>query len=273
MTPPEAVAPEDELLAAVWHATGLDFRGYARSTLRRRVADVGAALGVPDAAALAARVGRDGAAMDVLVRALFVQVTAMFRDPEFWRRFRGCALPVLRTAGPVRAWDAGCATGEEAWSLAIVLHEEGLLRAARLLATDLDATALEHARAGILPLDRMREYTVNYQRAGGAAEFSAYYRADAGGATVVPALRAAVSWARGDVAAPVAPAEPYDVVLCRNVIMYFGPDLQRRAHAALLAALRPGGVLALGHGEEPHAAVGDRYEVLDDRERIFRRVR
>jgi chemotaxis protein methyltransferase CheR len=204
-----------------------------------------------------------------LVEALCVGVTAMFRDPEFFSAYRR-ALPLLAGCGPIRGWHAGCATGEEVWSHLVILEEEGLGSHVRLYGTDVSEAALGRARRGLLPLDRMREYTGSYLRAGGRREFSRYYAAGADAAIVAGALRAGAVFGRHDLASD-PPLGRFDVVFCRNVVMYFEPSLQVHVHLLLAASVRPGGILALGRGEAlPRAALGA-WDEVDDRHRIYRR--
>jgi chemotaxis protein methyltransferase CheR len=255
------------LLASVREATGVDFAGYARSGVVRRLE----ALGARDPAAVAslhARALADGAFMEELAGRLLVNVTSLFRDPQFFRAFRAIAVARLRGSGPVRAWHPGCATGEEVWSHAIVLREEGLGDGARAYGTDVSRWALAQAAAGVLPMDRMQEYTAAYLAAGGREDFSSYYVAGRAGAAVRRSLRAGVQFSRHDLVAD-PPFGPFDVVFCRNVLIYFDPALQLRAHRVLAASLRPGGVLALGRGEALSPEVRDAYEEVDVRNRIF----
>jgi chemotaxis protein methyltransferase CheR len=274
--PSEAPGAEDEreleaLLRSVRRVTGMDFAGYARSTVRRRLHDVTVRRGCGGLEALHAQALARASAMSDVVEALCVSVTAMFRDPEFFGAYRAIAAPRLRGGGAVRAWHPGCATGEEVWSHLIVLEEEGLGAHARLYGTDVSETALRSATEGALPLDRMREFTAAYQRSRGAGAFSAYYTAEASRAVVRPWLRRGVRFARHDLTAD-APLGVFDVVFCRNLLIYLGVGLQERVHATLAASLHPGGILALGRGEALTRAVRDRYEELDARNRIFLRV-
>jgi chemotaxis protein methyltransferase CheR len=261
----------DALLLSVRRATGMDFAGYARSTVRRRLHDVTVRRGCSGLEALRALAVAQPAAMTDVVEALCVSVTAMFRDAEFFVAYRTVGVPTLRAGGAVRAWHPGCATGEEVWSHLIVLEEEGLGDHARLYGTDVSVGALRSAAQGALPLDRMREYTAAYQRSGGAGDFSSYYTAEASRAVVRPRLRRGARFARHDLTAD-APFGTFDVVFCRNLLIYFGAGLQERVHARLAASVRPGGILALGRGEALSRTVRDRYEELDARNRIFLRV-
>ncbi len=257
------------LLDSVRSATGLAFGGYARTGIQRRLA----ALGARDAASIAALHARalaEPGFMSQLAGRLLVNVTSLFRDADFFRTFRAVAVPRLRAGTPVRTWHSGCATGEEVWSHAIVLREEGLAWGSRAYGTDVSHWALVQASQGTLPMDRMREYTAAYLAAGGREDFSAYYVAGPSGAAVRPFLREGVRFGRHDLLVD-APFGQFDVVFCRNVLMYFDPPHQERAHRLLVASLRPGGILALGKGEALAPSVRDRYEELDARNRIFQR--
>jgi chemotaxis protein methyltransferase CheR len=197
----------------------------------------------------------------------------MFRDPSFYVAFREQVVPLLRTYPFIRVWNAGCSTGEEAYSLAILLEEEGLYERARIYATDFNAQVLKHARSAELPLDRMREYTQNYLQAGGKKEFSTYYTVGAGTARLHDRLSSNVVFAQHNLAADRSFNE-FNVILCRNVLIYFGRDLQRRVHTLFYESLARLGVLALGQKETLRFTdVDDCYEELDAREKLYRRVR
>jgi chemotaxis protein methyltransferase CheR len=257
------------LLASLRGATGLDFEGYAPSGIQRRLA----ALGARDAASIArlhARALADRAFMAELAGRLLVNVTALFRDPEFFVAYRRVAAAHLRPAVPLRVWHAGCSSGEEVWSHAIVLREEGLAADARTYGTDVSRSALAVASAGLLPMDRMQEYTAAYRAAGGREEFSSDYVASQAGAAVRDAIREGVRFGRHDLLVD-EPFGRFDVVFCRNVLMYFDPGHQERAHQMLAASVRPGGLLVLGRGEALSTSVRGAYEELDPRNRIFSR--
>jgi chemotaxis protein methyltransferase CheR len=157
------------LLEAVYRRYAYDFRGYARASLRRRLWRRAQLERVQTLSGLQERVLHDPLVMDKLLRDLSINVTEMFRDPAFFRTVREKVVPILRTYPYVRIWNAGCSTGEETFSLAIVLEEEGLLERTRIYATDMNDDVLGHARAGAFPMERMRRYTENYLRAGGTA--------------------------------------------------------------------------------------------------------
>jgi chemotaxis protein methyltransferase CheR len=261
----------DVVLDAVRDSSGIELQHYARSTVRRRIDEVVRGEGVADRAALGALAARDPAVVARIVAALCVNVTSMFRDPEFYRAYRTVALPRLGPAPAIRAWHAGCATGEEVWSHAIVVEEEGLGDTARFYGTDLSAAALLRAQAGLLPIDRMREYTHAHYRAGGREHFSAYYASDGENAVVRSFLRRRAAFGRHDLVSG-ARFGTFDVVFCRNVLIYFDAGLQERVHALLAESLRPGGVLALGYGEALPVRMRDAYAILDHRNKIFQRL-
>lgn len=267
----QATAPERDLegvLEAVRRVSGVELRDYARSTLRRRIDEVMRAEGVPGRTALGERAARDPGLVARIVAAVCVSVTGMFRDPDFFRAFRSKAVPRLADEGAIRAWHAGCATGEEVWSHAVVLEEEGLGGVGRFYGTDLSAASLLRAQRGLLPLDRMREYTAAHYRAGGTADFSSYYATEGGGAVVRGFLRRRAAFARHDLAAGER-LGTFDVVFCRNVLIYFDAALQHRVHRLIANSLRAGGILALGRGEAIPDALSAEYEPLDAREKLF----
>ena len=260
------------LLEAVNRHYGFDFTGYALGSLRRRLWRQAAEEGVRSISGLQERVLHDPEAMERLLAGLSVNVTTMFRDPSFYVAFREQVVPLLRTYPFIRIWNAGCSTGEETYSLAILLEEEGLYERARIYATDFNAEVLRAARAGELPLDRMREYTQNYLRAGGTKEFSAYYSVDGAAARLDERLSANVVFAQHNLASDRSFNE-FNVILCRNVLIYFGRELQRKVHNLFYESLARFGVLALGQKETLRFTdVDDCYEVLDEREKIYRRT-
>lgn len=261
------------LLEAVFRHTGNDFRSYALSSLRRRLARRRAAEGLASLSALQDLVLHDEAAMQRLLREMSVSVTGMFRDPSFFLALRRTVVPILRTYPFVRIWHAGCSTGEEVYATAILLEEEGLLDRTRLYATDMSGDAVERARAGIFPLSRMREYTANYLHAGGLRSFSEYYTAHYDAAMFAPRLRQNVLFAHHNLATDGCFSE-FNVILCRNVLIYFAKPLKERVLGLFEDSLAPLGLLCLGRRESLRftSAEGD-YDEVDGRERIYRRKR
>ncbi len=269
--PPTTVLALDDFLEEIRRVYGYDFTGYARASLSRRIEAAIARERLPDLASLAARVLADHDAMGRLLLDFSVNSTGMFRDPGFWRCLRQQALPYLATFPGLRVWSVGCSTGEEVWSLAILLHEAGLAARTIIYATDFNAAVLARAQSGIFDLGEMRTYTENYIAAGGREEFAGYYTAAHGGARFDPALMRNACFAQHNLASDGVFNE-FNLILCRNVLIYFGPALQHRVHDLLHASLAPLCLLGLGDKEslrfDPHA--GD-YEVLDGRHKLYRR--
>lgn len=259
------------LLEAIFRHYGYDFRQYAPSSLRRRLNKRLEAEGLSTFSALQDRVLHDAAAMEALLRDMSVNVTGMFRDPTFFRALREKVVPMLRTYPSVRVWHAGCASGEEVYAMAILLEEEGLYERSRLYATDMNAEALERARSGIFPIARMREYTTNYQQAGGTRSFSEYYTASYGAALFHARLRENVLFAQHNLATDTSFSE-FNVILCRNVLIYFDRNLKARTLRLFGDSLSPSGFLCLGRRESLRFTnVEGEFEELDAKERIYRR--
>ena len=276
MAVPLAEDPErievDLLLEAVYRRYAYDFRGYARSSLRRRLWRRAHEEHVSTLSALQERVLHDPMVMERLLRDLSINVTEMFRDPAFFRSVRDNGVQILRTYPYVRVWNAGCSTGEETFSLAIVLEEAGLLDRTRIYATDMNDDVLQRARGGRFPLDKMRRYTENYHRAGGTGDFSRFFTVEGDRAVFRSGLMENAVFAQHNLAQDSSFNE-FQLVVCRNVLIYFGRPLQERVHELFLESLARFGVLALGHKESVVASHEDRYEILDAAEKVYRRKR
>jgi len=270
---PEDALAVDALLHTVHELTGMDFRDYARSALCRRVQRALLENAVGSVAALNALVREDAAALVRVSKMLTLSVTSMFRDPGFFLQFREQVVPLLRTHPFLRLWVAGCASGQEVYSLAILLHEAGLYERARIYATELQSGILEQACTGIYPLAVMQEYTRNYQAAGGLGSFSDYYTADSSAAIMRPFLRTNVVFAAHNLVSDGSFNE-FQVIFCRNVMIYFNRTLQERVHALLHDSLVVWGYLGLGRSETLRFSTREsHYEALPGRERIYRKVR
>jgi chemotaxis protein methyltransferase CheR len=260
------------LLEAIHRRYGFDFRDYAAASLRRRLSRRMAGEGLESLSELQGRLLRDPACMERLLLDLSINVTAMFRDPSFYRAFRAQVVPFLHTYPFTRIWCAGCSTGEEVYSLAILLHEEGLYERARIYATDINEYSLEAARSGVFPLARMRDYTENYIRGGGTHDFSAYYVAAYDAARFSPHLAENVVFAQHNLATDRSFNE-FHVILCRNVLIYFDTPLQNRVSELFDSSLCHLGVIGLGRKESlAFTPVADRFTALDLDERIYRKV-
>ena len=260
------------LLEAVFRHYGFDFRSYAFSSIRRRIWKRISAEGLPNVTALQEKVLHDPQVMERLLLDLSINVTAMFRDPGFYRAFREQVIPLLRTYPFIRVWHAGCSTGEEVYSMAILLEEEGLLQRSRLYATDINEVVLQQARAGIFPLERMQEYTENYIKAGGKRAFSEYYVAKYDGALFNPSLTEHVVFSQHNLVTDRSFSE-FNVILCRNVLIYFDRSLQTRVHRLFYDSLVNFGILGLGSKESlKFSQYEGCYEQIAS-EKIYRKVR
>jgi chemotaxis protein methyltransferase CheR len=260
------------LLEAIYQHYGFDFRGYALGSLKRRLWRRAYAEKVETMSALQDRVLHDPAVMERLLLDLSINVTSMFRDPTFFGALREKVVPLLRTYPYVRIWNAGCSTGEETFSLAILLREEGLHERTRIYATDINEKVIARARAGTFPIEKMRLYTENYIRAGGTESFSSYYSSDGGTARFNSDLLDQVVFAQHNLVSD-APFNEFNVIVCRNVMIYFGKGLQDRVHELFYESLEPFGILALGHKESiKFTRYEDRYEALDQPEKLYRKM-
>jgi len=261
------------LLEGIYRHYGLDFRDYAAASLKRRIHETMNAEGTRTVSAYQDKVLHDSACMDRLMLALSINVTAMFRDPSFYATFRRKVVPLLRTYPFVRIWHAGCATGEEVYSLAILLQEENLYAKCRIYATDMNKEVLRKAREGIFPLSAMQEYTNNYMQAGGKRFFSDYYTAQYGSVIFRPSLIENVVFSEHNLATDSSFNE-FQVVLCRNVMIYFNKTLQSRVHNLIYDSLSMFGVFGIGNKESLRFTSRESfYEELDDKDKLYRKVR
>jgi chemotaxis protein methyltransferase CheR len=262
----------DLLLEAVYRLRGYDFRDYARASLRRRIANRLRVEKVDTITGLLDKILHDASCMDRFVLGLSVNVSAMFRDPGFFRAMRKHVFPLLRTWPYIRIWQAGCSMGEEVYSVAIMLAEDGLIGRCRIYATDINETALQKAREGIYPLERMQRCTQNYIEAGGTRSFSEYYTAAYDNAIFTPALREHVVFAKHNLVTD-GPFNEFSLILCRNVLIYFNRTLQDRVHRLLYDSLANFGVLGVGAKETLSLTpLEDHYEQLVAPHRLYRRV-
>ena len=262
----------DLLLEGVFRHYGFDFRAYAYSSLKRRLWKRITAEGMESISELQHAVLHDTTMMEKLLLDLSINVSSMYRDPAFYRAFREKVVPVLRTYPFIRLWHAGCSTGEEVYSMAILLEEEGLYHKSRIYATDINEVVLQTAKTGIYPAEKMQEYTQNYLRAGGTAEFSKYYTAKYDAALFDSALTRNVVFSQHNLVTDRSFSE-FNVILCRNVMIYFDRALQDRVHALFYESLVPFGFLGLGSKESLKFSKYETcYEQIDEREKIYRRV-
>jgi chemotaxis protein methyltransferase CheR len=260
------------LTEGVYLRYGYDFRDYSYPSLRRRVQKRMQGEGLTTISALQEKVLHDSACMERLLLDLSINVTAMFRDPSFYQAVRTQIIPHLRTYPFARIWHAGCSTGEEVYSMAILLQEEGIYERCRIYATDINEAVLERARQGIFPLSSMQTYTSNYLKAGGKSAFSDYYTANYDNAIFSQKLRENMVFAQHNLVTDGS-FNQFQMIICRNVLIYFNRELQERVLTLFSDSLERFGILGLGRKETlKYSSVADRYETLDEEERIYRRT-
>lgn len=262
----------DLLFEGIFRVYGFDFRQYSRPSLKRRLLELMNIEKLETISAFQNRILHDRSCFNRLILGLSVHSTAMFRDPSFYLTFRQKVVPLLKTYPTVQCWVAGCSTGEEIYSLAILLHEENLYGRSRIYATDISQAVLRKAKEGIFPLAAMRGYTHNYQRAGGRGDFSDYYTARYDNVIFSGRLKDHIVFSEHNLATDGSFNE-FQVILCRNVMIYFNRELQSRVHNLLYESLSMFGVFGLGNKESlkftPRAAA---YEHLNDKDKLFRKV-
>jgi len=267
---PDVETIEVELLLEALHQRyGYDFRHYARASITRRLRQHLVKANVPTIADLIPRTLHDETAFQALARDLSITVTEMFRDPTFYVALRQHVLPFLSTFPFFNVWHAGCATGDEVYSLAVVLTEEGLYDRARIYATDFNEEALQKARARIYAPDKIREYTANYQKAGGKCSFADYYHARYDAVILDPALATNITFANHNLVTDGVFAEMH-LILCRNVLIYFDRTLQDRVLGLLRDSLCRRGFLCLGRKESLQlSTIRDDFVEVAPQERIY----
>lgn len=272
--PAEPGISDAELLSlteAVLRTYNFDFRHYTGASQKRRVLQAMTQFECPSVAALQAGIEKDPTLFMQLLQYLTIPFSDMFRDPTFFRALREQVVPVLQTYPSLKIWVAGCSTGEEVYSLAILLREEGLLERSLIYATDINARALDKARQGIFPLASLPGYADNYQQAGGKRAFSDYCTAAYDGVMFDKTLSANVIFADHSLATDSVFSET-QLVLCRNVLIYFNKTLQDRALGLFHESLSHRGFLGLGSKESiDFSGYASHFEPLDKPERIFRR--
>lgn len=260
------------LVEAVYLKYNYDFRDYTGASQKRRVLVAMREMECATVSELQSRVLHEPNGFAQLLQYLTIPVTEMFRDPEYFLAVREQVAPFLKTYPSLKIWVAGCSTGEEVYSLAILLKEEGLLERSIIYATDINPESLDAARRGVFPLDRMRLYTENYQKSGGKGAFSDYYTAAYGGALFERSLMENVTFADHSLSTDSVFSETH-FVSCRNVLIYFNRRLQDRVLGLFHDSLCHRGFLGLGSKESiDFSSYAERFEPLARRERVFRKV-
>ncbi len=276
---PEVIAPTELqeieislLIEGLYQMYGYDFRGYVKASLSRRILNRMKAERLPTVTALLEKVLHEQGYLERLLNDLSIRMTEMYRDPSFFAAFRERVVPLLRDLPEIRIWHAGCATGEEVYSMAILMLEEGLADKTRIYATDMNEKALAAAQTSAFPLKKMQQYTKNYLKAGGKKAFSEYYTTDHQYAYFSPHLEENLIFAQHNLVTDGSFNE-FHVILCRNVLIYFDNDLQQKVHLLFHNSLAEGGFMGLGNKESLlFTPKGMKYEEFISHERIYRKV-
>jgi len=271
--PPEAEVEDLEvrlLLEAIHAKYGYRFQDYAASSMRRRVRVALARSGLGNLGELQHKLLVDSEFFASMLDDLTVRVSEVFRDPSFYRAFREAVVPMLRTYPLLKIWHAGCASGEEVYTMAILLSEENLYERAQIYATDMSLKALDEARDGIYAEAETPHFAKNYLESGGKHRFEDYYSSAYGRIVVRESLRRNIVFFQHDLASDHALGEMH-VVLCRNVLIYFGGKLRGRAVSLFADCLERGGFLCLGKNEGLPGEASGKFSEFSGVERIYRR--
>lgn len=260
------------LLSELSQRYGYDFTNYARASLKRRVNRLLTVDRFTSFAELLYKVKNDPGYLSQIVEQLTVNVTEMFRDPSLFKTLREQVLPILATHPFIRIWHAGCSTGEEVYSLAIMLEEANLLHKSLLYATDINPTVIENIKRGMFPIGAIRQYTENYIQAGGKKDFSSYYRAQYEWAKFEERLRSKMIVATHNLVSDRSFNE-FQLILCRNVLIYFDKDLQDKVLTLFDNSLEKLGFMVLGSKENLRfSPIAPSYTQLENKEKVWRKM-
>ena len=259
------------LLEAIYQKYGYDFRQYSKAHITRRIASRMSLSGLKTITEVQEKALHDHAFASRLLQDLSITVSEMFRDPDFYKSLREKVIPLLKTYSFIRLWHAGCSSGEEVYSMAIILKEEGIYDRATIYATDFNQQALDRAKEGIFSNEMIKEYTLNYQKSGGKESFSNYYTSHYDMVIMDQSLKKNIVWANHNLVTDSVFAEAH-MILCRNVLIYFDKDLQNKVQKLFFDSLTNGGVLCLGSKESLRFIdFADSYRELDKKQRIFKK--
>ncbi len=267
----DRTADQAHFLASIFERYGYDLRGYAPASMRRRLRAALAKSGLSTLSELEAKAVADPAFFTAVLESLTVRVSSMFRDPSFFRALGARVFPLLRALPRLNIWHAGCATGEEAYSTAILLSEEGLYDRCQIYATDLSPLGLDIAKLGVYPEATLPELADGYRAAGGRSDLSRYVTGAYGRISMHESLRRNILFFQHDLVGDHLFGE-MDLVLCRNVMIYFGRQLKARVVEKLGDSLRPGGFLCLGRSEQLSLSGRGRFSDRAADERIYQKA-
>ena len=261
----------DLLLEAIFVKYGYDFRNYSKAHIKRRLLFRLSTSNLKSISEMQHKVLHEADFFEVILRDLSINVTEMFRDPGFYLALRKEVVPVLKTYPYIKVWHAGCSTGEEVYSFAVLLKEEGLYDRTQIYATDFNRNVLDIAKKGIYPIDRIKEFTANYQSAGGTQSFSDYYMANYDSVIYDQSLKKNMVFAEHNLVTDSVFAE-VNLVICRNVLIYFNKELQNRVINLFYDSLINGGYLGLGSKETiQFTSKIDKFEVINKEEKIYKK--
>ena len=267
---------EDEmeiLIGDILNKYGYDFSDYSRASLQRRLTRLMLLDHFGSFAELRYRINNDTTYLASFIDMVSVNVTEMFRDPSFYRAIIADVLPVLATYPVIRIWHAGCASGEEVYSMAILLQEHNLLHKTVLYATDINPSALENARNGIYPLNQMQKYSENYIAMGGKGFFSNYYTAQYDKVKMSDDLRKKIVFATHNLATDSSFNE-FQFIICRNVLIYFNNNLQNKVFNLFNGSLEVLGFLGLGSKESLRfSEISSVFQPIREKEKIWRKIK
>jgi len=262
----------DLILEAIYQKYGYDFRNYAKASLRRRLRYRLSQSNLKTISEMQHKLLNDKGFFDTLLLDLTINVTEMFRDPSFFKALREIVIYELKKQPFIKVWHAGCSSGEEIYSTAILLKENGMYESSLIYATDTNEMVLDKAKSGIFPIEKMKDFTVNYRKAGGIASFADYYTARYDNAIMDNSLKKNIVFSNHNLVTDSVFGE-MDLIMCRNVLIYFNRELQDRVFRLFMDSLRPGGFLCLGSKETVRfSSLSGNFENVIEKERVYRRI-
>ena len=262
----------DLILEAIYQKYGYDFRNYAKASLRRRLRYRLSQSNLKTISEMQHKLLNDKKFFDTLLLDLTINVTEMFRDPSFFKALREIVISELKKQPFIKVWHAGCSSGEEIYSTAILLKENGMYESSLIYATDTNEMVLDKAKSGIFPIEKMKDFTVNYRKAGGIASFADYYTARYDNAIMDNSLKKNIVFSNHNLVTDSVFGE-MDLIICRNVLIYFNRELQDRVFRLFMDSLRPGGFLCLGSKETVRfSSLSENFENVIEKERVYRRI-
>ncbi len=263
----------DDILTLIRLVYGYDFSNYAQASLKRRIVRCMSLAAIKTAYSLRFQLANDSAFFSWFLQSIMVNVTEMFRDPSFYSSLRERILPVLASYPIIKIWHAGCSTGEEVYSMAILLKEARLLERCRIYATDLNPANLDKARQGLVPVQYINDYALNYKQAGGTTDFSTYYTTHGDQVIMQKSLRDSILFAQHNLVTDRVFNE-FQLVCCRNVLIYFNKTLQNHVIRLFYDSMAPLGYLAIGPKESLlFTDLKTQFEPVCTDAKLFRRTR